>query len=65
MTLNSTAGSFGEAFTAVQLVNRLVQALSANRGSARELQDLVAELRLYQNVLQQVCFHTHQLCERV
>ena len=56
MSLNLTYGSFGDAITTAQLVYRLAQALSASRGSAREVQDLVVELRLFQNVLQQVCF---------
>jgi len=55
MSLNLTYGSFGDAITTAQLVYRLAQALSASRGSAREVQDLVVELRLFQNVLQQVC----------
>lgn len=56
MSLSLTSGSFGDAITTIQLVYRLTKALSASSGSARELQDLVAELRLYQNVLQQVRF---------
>jgi hypothetical protein len=60
MSCNLTYGSFGDAITTAQLVYRLAQALSASRGSARELQDLVAELRIFQNVLQQVYSHTPQ-----
>lgn len=54
MSFNLTYGSFGDAIATAQLVYRLAQALSASRGSARELQDLVVELRLFQNVLQQL-----------
>jgi hypothetical protein len=61
MPLNFTYGSFGDAITTAQLVYRLAQALSVSRGSARELQDLVVELRLYQNILQQVCSHVIEI----
>jgi hypothetical protein len=57
MSFNLTYGSFGDAITTAQLVYRLAQVLSASRGSVRELQDLVVELRPFQNVLQQVCSH--------
>lgn len=63
MPFNLTYGSFGDAITTAQLVYRLSQALSESRGSARGLQDLVVELRLYQNVLQQVWFACRRMVE--
>lgn len=54
--MSFTYGSFGDIITTVQVVCRFAQALSESRGSAREFQDLIVELRLYQNTLQQVTF---------
>jgi len=54
MSFGLTYGSFGDIITTIKLVSRLVQALSESRGSRREFQDLVADLRLYQHVLDQV-----------
>jgi hypothetical protein len=54
MSLDMTYGSFGDVITTVQLVHRLAQSLSESRGSAREFQTLVVELRLFENVLQQL-----------
>lgn len=55
-SMSFTYGSFGDIITTVQVVCRFAQALSESRGSAREFQDLIVELRLYQNTLQQVTF---------
>ncbi|KAI1327118.1 hypothetical protein F5Y16DRAFT_399667 [Xylariaceae sp. FL0255] len=54
MSFALTYGSFGDLITTIQLVYRLSQALSEIHGSARQLQDLVVELRLFRDVLEQV-----------
>jgi len=64
MSLGLSFGSFGDVITTIQLVHRLAQTLSDSRGAARELQTLVVELRLFQNVLQQVHLRL-QICSRV
>ncbi|KAH8892629.1 hypothetical protein GQ53DRAFT_840947 [Thozetella sp. PMI_491] len=51
-----TYGSFGDIITTIQIAARLSQALSNTRGSAREFQELVLELRTFQRVLDQLVF---------
>jgi len=57
-------GSFGDIITTLQLVHKALQALSASRGSAREFQDLVVELRTFQRALDQLLFfwQTREKC---
>jgi hypothetical protein len=65
MSLGLSFGSFGDIITTIQLVHRLAQSLSESRGAAREFQSLVVELRLFENVLQQVHFlpGNHYKCQ--
>lgn len=53
-----TYGSVGNIIATVQVAAQLLKALSASRGSAREFQDLVVELRIFHRALDQVCFLT-------
>ena len=49
-----TFGSVGDIITTVQIAAKLLEILSASRGSAREFQELVVELRAYHRVLDNV-----------
>lgn len=52
--MSITYGSFGDIITTIQLVHKALQALNASRGSAREFQDVVLELRTFHKALDHV-----------
>ncbi|KAI1263575.1 hypothetical protein F5Y18DRAFT_122145 [Xylariaceae sp. FL1019] len=54
MSVALTYGSVGDIVTTIQLVYRLSQALSEAHGAARQLEDLVFELRLLRATLEQI-----------
>lgn len=49
-----TFGSVGDIIATIQVTAQLLKALSASRGSAREFQELVASLRTFYRMLEQV-----------
>ncbi|KAK6084031.1 hypothetical protein SCUP515_01727 [Seiridium cupressi] len=51
MSAGFTYGSFGDIITTIQLLSQLTQALSEARGSRHEFQDMVHELRAFQDTL--------------
>jgi hypothetical protein len=64
--MSLTYGSFGDVITTIQLVHRASQALSASRGSAREFQDLIVELKTFNRVLDQVpSKHLHSVSDHM
>ncbi|KAI0143151.1 hypothetical protein GGR57DRAFT_484366 [Xylariaceae sp. FL1272] len=54
MSVALTYGSVGDIVTTIQLVYRLSQALSEAHGAARQLEDLIFELRLLRATLEQI-----------
>lgn len=61
-----TFGSFGDIIAAVQVACKLIEILSAQRGTKREFRDLIVDLRLFHRFLDQVwLLQNHEAVDRV